>query len=146
MARTVTMKVDGLRELGEKFDGLSEEMQKRVARDATGVASGLVKKSAQAKAPVRTGLLKSQIITKRIPPGQARSLGVTSMHIVTVRQGRKRRKGKNDKGSAPHAHLLEYGTVHMAPRPFLRPALDENVQASISAMASVLRAHLAKLK
>lgn len=27
--------------------------------------------------------------------------------------------------SAPHAHLLEYGTVKMAARPFLRPAFDE---------------------
>jgi len=32
---------------------------------------------------------------------------------------------------APHAHLLEFGTVKMQPRPFLRPAVD-NVQGGVA--------------
>ena len=32
---------------------------------------------------------------------------------------------------APHAHLLEFGTVKMQPQPFLRPAVD-NVQGGVA--------------
>lgn len=28
--------------------------------------------------------------------------------------------------AAPHAHLIEFGTVHMGAQPFFRPAFDEN--------------------
>lgn len=28
--------------------------------------------------------------------------------------------------AAPHAHLIEFGTVNMGPQPFFRPAFDEN--------------------
>ena len=28
---------------------------------------------------------------------------------------------------APHAHLVEYGTQNMAAKPFLRPALEKNI-------------------
>lgn len=139
MARTSTASIKGLRELGEALQAKGEQMVKSTSKAATGVAAGLVYASAVARVPVETGLLKSQVITKRIPPGQASSLGVTSMHIVTVRQGRKRRKAGKETQSAPHAHLIEHGTVKMAPQPFLRPALDENVSAATDAMAQVVR-------
>lgn len=144
MAKGVTVRVDGLRELGAKLQALGLDMTKDTARKATGVAAGLVAETAKARVPVKTGLLKSQIITKRIPPGQAKGLGATSMHIVTVRQGTKRRKGKMAGVGAPHAHLVEFGTVHSAPQPFLRPALDENVSRAIDAMASVIRTRVEK--
>lgn len=44
--------------------------------------------------------------------------------------------------SAPHAHLLEYGTVRASARPFLRPALE----AVRSAFKSDAKSALEKLK
>lgn len=132
------VEIKGLQQLAAAFRQKGEEMQKEVARDATGVAAGMVMQTAQQLVPVRTGLLKSQLIVKRLPLGQAAALGLTSAHIVTARQGTKRRKRKKDLGSAPHAHLVELGTAHMPPQPFLRPALDQNVAAGTQAMATVI--------
>lgn len=41
--------------------------------------------------------------------------------------------------SAPHAHLVEFGTVNMKAQPFFRPAFDESKQAMAEAGVGVLR-------
>lgn len=41
--------------------------------------------------------------------------------------------------SAPHAHLVEFGTVNMSARPFFRPAFDESKDAMAGAAVSELR-------
>jgi histone H3/H4 len=40
--------------------------------------------------------------------------------------------------AAPHGHLVEFGTVHSAAKPFLRPAVDESAQAAIDKLAENL--------
>jgi HK97 gp10 family phage protein len=53
-----------------------------------------------------------------------------------LRESIKSKKSRYDDGgwivqvTAPHAHLLEFGTEKMAARAFLRPALDRNIQAA----------------
>jgi HK97 gp10 family phage protein len=37
-------------------------------------------------------------------------------------------------------HLLEFGTVHMAARPFARPAMDEKSQEALQVMTEAMRA------
>jgi hypothetical protein len=49
---SVTIKVEGLKELGQKFAQLSDDMQKKVARSATNAAAQVVKKLAKQKAPI----------------------------------------------------------------------------------------------
>lgn len=41
--------------------------------------------------------------------------------------------------SAPYAAMLEYGTKKMAPRPFMRPALEKARPAIINAVAEAIR-------
>ena len=36
-----------------------------------------------------------------------------------------------DRKIAPHAHLLEFGTVKMSPHPFFRPAIDAKGDAAL---------------
>jgi HK97 gp10 family phage protein len=43
-----------------------------------------------------------------------------------------------------HGHLVEFGTVHMRPRPFMRPAWLSNLQAVFNGLASTMGAELAK--
>lgn len=72
---TVTVKVEGLRELGERMRSLSEAVNKKISRAATAAAAGVIKKAAQQKVPVETGTLKKGIVVKRIPresPGARR--------------------------------------------------------------------------
>lgn len=67
-----------------------------------------VRDAIQARTPVGpTGRLKRSPVAKRMPKGQY------PMVIAGI-----------DRKVAPHAHLVEFGTVHMAAQPFMRPAWD----------------------
>lgn len=141
MARTVKIQVEGLKELGERLQKLDKDMAGRVVRAATAAAANVVKKAAIQNAPISSephqlgrrkdqiaqpGNLRKNIIIRRLPPAQRTS---TEEYIVTIRAG----SGKVPK-DAFYGKFVEFGTVKMAPRPFLRPAIDNNVQAAIDAM------------
>ncbi len=83
------------------------------------------------------GDLKEAIIIKRSAKGEN---NLTSEHVVTVRG---RGKPYNKKGQkiarAPHAHLVEFGTVNMPAEPVLRPAFDNGKEQAARAIAESLR-------
>lgn len=150
MAAT-TIQLSGFRELGEAMRLLSSEVSNKAARAATAAAAGVVKKAARGRViandskngtSVDTGSLRDAIIVKKLSKAESQ---LTSEHIVTVRG---RGKPYNKKGRkidrAPHAHLVEFGTVNMAAEPFLRPAIDNSVRPAIEAMADKLRKAIAK--
>lgn len=142
MASSVTVKVDGLRELGERMKGLSEQMNNRIARAATAAGAVVIRNAAQQKAPVDTGNLKKNIIVKRLPKGES---SLTSEHIVTVRQGKLTAKQK-DKGlqDAYYGKFVEYGTAKMPARPYLRPAYDQNKEKAVQAIKDRIEKRLNK--
>lgn len=142
-----TVKMTGLRELGERMKGLSEEMNLKIARSATGAAANVIKKLAVAKAPiaaedyvveglpVKKGNLPKNIVAKRIKPSDT---PLTSEHIVTVR-------GKRKYGYASLIGALqEYGTVKMQPQPFMRPAFDQGKEDAVEAMRKRIDLRLTK--
>ncbi|MBN8749523.1 MAG: HK97 gp10 family phage protein [Variovorax sp.] len=143
MARTVTIEVKGLRELGERLQAMGEEMATKIARSATGAAAGKVKAAAQLKAPKRTGNLARNIITKRLGKSQT---SMTSEHIVTVRRKRTAGQKKSGEQSAYYGQFVEFGSIHNVPQPFLRPAFDENVQGAIDTMKSVIASRITRGK
>lgn len=136
MARTV-VKVDGLRELGEAMSALGKEVAQKIAASMTSAAAGVIRKDAIARAPehdephtvdgvlVQPGNLKKNIVRKKVSKSKTR---LTSEHLVTVRGKRK------DGYAARYGRLQEFGTVHHAPQPFLRPAFDANKMKAIDAM------------
>jgi HK97 gp10 family phage protein len=142
MAKSVTVKVEGLSQLGERMRTLSEDVNKRIGRAAVAAGSNVIAKAAKAKVPADTGNLRRNIITKRLPPGEAR---LTSEFIVTVRKGRVTKKQK-ERGlkDAFYGGFLEFGTVKMPPRPFLRPAFDENKAQAVQAIKERIEARLKK--
>lgn len=150
VTRTRT-EVKGLRGLGEAMRGLSEDINRKIARAGTNAAAQIVKKAAIQNAPisdgphqlgvrksevVQRGNLKRNIIVKKLPPGQTT---LTSEHIVTVRHGSGR--APND---AFYARFIEFGTLKMAAQPFLRPALAENLAPATEAMRSRLKSRIDK--
>ncbi|MEO6709305.1 MAG: HK97-gp10 family putative phage morphogenesis protein [Planctomycetota bacterium] len=144
MADIIRIEVLGLRELGQAFARLSDDMQKKAARAATNAAAQVVKKRAVlniiTSPSVETGALKRSVIVKKLPPSQT---PLTSEHIVTVRgRGKKLKSGKTQ-DSAPYAHFLEFGSVKMPAEPFLRPALDAGKQEAIQAMKDKLADRIA---
>lgn len=146
MAAKTSIEVSGLRELGESMRSLSAKVSTRIAVSATGAAAGIVKKATVStitgNPSVDTVSLRDSVIVKKLPKGQSQ---VTSEHIVTFRG---RGKPYNKKGQrialAPHAHLVEFGTVNMPAEPSLRPAFDTEKRRAVDVMADRLRKGIAK--
>ena len=128
------------------MQGLSEDMRKKVARQAVAAGAGVVRKAAREKAPVDTGNLKASLVMKRV-----KDTNLTEEYIVTPRKGRTRdvkaaKRGKGALGKdAYYARFVEFGTVKVPARPFIRPALEENVQRATNAIADRLRARIKKV-
>lgn len=142
MVNSVSVKVDGLRELGERMKGLKEDVNNRIARAATAAGAVVIRNAAQQKVPVDTGNLKKNIIVKRLPKGES---SLTSEHIVTVRQGKLTKKQK-DKGlqDAYYGKFVEYGTAKMPARPYMRPAFDQNKENAVQAIKDRIEKRLNK--
>lgn len=142
MAKSVTVSVSGLKDLGDRMKALSEDVNLKIGRAGVAAGAGLIARAAKAKAPILTGNLKKNIITKRIPPGET---NMTSEYIVTVRQGKLTQKQKA-KGlqDAYYGRFVEHGTAKMAAKPFLRPAYDENKEKAVEAIKERIAARLEK--
>lgn len=143
-----TIRVEGLREIGEAMRLLSGDMATRVAGQATGAGAQVIKKRAIRKAPeseephklegvvVNPGNLKKNIVAKKV---SKKDLGdLTAAHIVTVRGKRK------DGYAARYGRLQEFGTVHHPAHPFLRPAFDEGKTEAVEAIVKRLRKRVQK--
>ncbi len=145
MATRTRIQVDGLAELGRAMKALGNEVGTKIARRATGVAAGIVKKKAVANViaypSVESGSLRDSIIAKRTG---RKDTNLTSEHIVTIRGRGKPYNKKGEKiNRAPHAHLVEFGTVNMEAEPFLRPAFEEKKNEAVTVMADALRKGIA---
>jgi HK97 gp10 family phage protein len=141
-----SFEVKGLRELGEAMRTLERDVALKISWQATGAAARVVKKRAQrniqSSPAVRTGVLLRSVIIKRMPKSERRQL--TAEHIVTVRgRGKRSRKGVLALG-ASYAHFIEFGTVHMPPEPFLRPALEGGQREAVEAMKKTLERGIIK--
>ena len=153
MANPVVFSVYGLRELGENFAKLSEEVQKNLAKKAVGKAAAIVRDTARYKAPRDTGALRASIVAGRIaklssPGYEVWSVGVWKTQKAYVKNTANRRAGRAGQswakmydvdGPTYYWRFVEYGTVRMAARPFLRPALEENIQKAENAIVNTLR-------
>lgn len=152
MAVKTTVRVEGLQQLGEKMRRLSLAVNTKIVRQATGAAARVIKKGTVANivsnhsrngSAVDTGSLRDSVIVKKLPKGE--SEGATSAHIVTFRG---RGKPYNKKGQkiarAPHAHLVEFGTVNMPAEPSLRPAFDNGKEKALDEMTERLRVGIEK--
>jgi len=110
MAISQQVKLEGMKNLMELFAASSRTIGGEKSSKILLKAATLVKNRARQLAPQGpTGNLKRGIVAKRFKserPGHPAAFIATDYRI------------------APHAHLIEFGTVKMPARPFLRPALD----------------------
>lgn len=140
------VKVQGLLQLGEAMRGLSADMAGKVARQAAAAGASVVRKAARAKAPKDTGNLQASIVMKRMA-----ETDLTAEYVVTPRRGKTRdvKAAKAGKGAlgkdAFYARFQEFGTVKEPAQPFLRPALEQNVQQATDAMAKRLKQRIEKV-
>lgn len=147
MASTITFRVDGLRQLGERMRGLSNDVAIKFSGRATGKAAQLVKRAdkqnLRSSPSIDSGLVEKNVIVKKLRKSQTQ---LTSEHIVTIKKVVYPKSGneKRTRNTRQVGGYLEFGTVNMPAEPHLRPALDQNLQRATTAMADSLQADLAK--
>ena len=135
--------LDGVTELTEAFKELTRATQKNVVTRALVEAGEPVVDAAKAAAPVASGDLRDSIQASAKAGKGRRSKGDLSFAYIGPSYS------KRDTDYAPHAHLVEFGTVAryhksgkfvgQAPaQPFLRPAWDSRKQQVIGRFAEAL--------
>jgi HK97 gp10 family phage protein len=124
MPRRVTVvKVEGFRELEQALKALPRATGKNVVRRTLQKASKPFIDAARAAAPRATGQLAESIkFSSRLSKRQARLARQETKSTIEVHAGAT---------ALPHAHLVEYGTHKMAPRPFMRSAWDANKRRAL---------------
>lgn len=134
MAETITIQVEGLKELNAALQALPEELRAGPLRRAVSAAAQVVQEQAWVNAPIDEGTLRRAIYRAR---DKENSSAVQETYIVGVRYGRRYRRRRMD---AWYWRFLEFGTSRMPADPFLRPAFDATHDRQIEA----LRARLAR--
>lgn len=150
MARTTSIEVKGLRQLGDAMSLLSADIAKKISFAGVLAGAAIIKKSAQAKAPIAEAayiarqkngdkgvLVQPANIARNIVNKRIKS-SLTAEYIVTVRGKRK------DGYAARIARLQEFGTVKQSPQPFLRPAFDADKENAVTAIKDRLEKRISK--
>lgn len=106
----------GSEEMKRKLRDISNEVGGRKAQAALRLAAAPIVNRAKELAPVRTGTLRRSIAVEDGPGELEVSIGT----------------------DVEYAIFQEFGTVHMAARPFLRPALEQEGPAFGKELASIL--------
>jgi len=114
MSVEMEMNVEGIPELREKLNQLDEGMKRNV-QDAMRFEAEVMKNTARARCPVRTGLLRESIFAK--------------VEDWLVKLG----------AMAPYAVYQEFGTRYIYPRRFLSNAVELHMQSLISRINQAIK-------
>lgn len=150
-----TVKVEGLRELDAALGELKKGTARAVLRRVLNKAAEPMRAAAEQMAPVRTGKLKSKIITSsNLGAGSA---GKAAFAEVMKAGGTKSAargalvSANRDAGEGSFAQVYigpstkafygmysEFGTSKQKPRPFMRPAFDSQKGVSLDMIRKLL--------
>lgn len=103
------VEIEGLEEVARRIKSVLSPLE---GPDVTAVllrGAKIIRDEARRRAPVYTGTLKRSIKARR---GKRRAKYYATAYAAA------------DRKIAPHAHLVEYGTVKMNAKPYWRPAVD----------------------
>jgi HK97 gp10 family phage protein len=133
-----------------RVEGLSESVEVlKELRDSLGVSN------ATARNTIKRALVYSlQPIAEDATRMAPKRVGTLQTSIVASTSLTKRQRSEHTKmapieafvgaGPLPHAHMVEFGSAHNAPQPFLRPAVDRNVAEVFKRFADQLRIEIEK--
>lgn len=153
----IELKIDGLQELEKKLREMAPDLARNALRAAVGAAAKVVKDEASTRAEPhkKTGALQANIYAKR---DRKRSNDFGQTYIVGVRNGqakyannkKNRRAGRagktyEDAGATFYWRFLEFGTVKMSPKPFLRPAFETKKVEAVEAIKERLWKRIEKI-
>lgn len=139
-----SFQLQGLDAAMEKIRSVSNEVAQRGARLAGTRAMRVVRNAARARAQALDDPSTPSNIAKNIVERYDRKASQRERAVVVkvgVMGGAKPRKGDQDTG---HFRMLEFGTSQMAARPFMRPALSENIQQVTETFVEALEPQIDK--
>lgn len=121
------------------------KLQARVIKGAVASAAAVIRREAALRAPIFSGIVGAS----HPPPGTLRKAiyqaRLTSectetleVWLVSVRKGPKAQQNKAGNLDAYYATWVEYGTIKMSARPYMRPAFEAKKGEAVEAM----RAHI----
>jgi len=133
---TVTVNVQGLRELQATLSKLPAKMQELAGVRAVSQAAKVIQDEVKARSPVRDVPAGSSA-GKRVTAGKPKLRYPGNLRRRIVRK-KVSKRGDNHVAfvvtlskSAWYGRLVEFGTRNAAPHPFMRPAVDAKGAASI---------------
>ena len=121
MAKGVTVKIEGLREVDAALGQLGKATGRNVMRRVAIKRLQPIADEMKANAPVDQSDLRDSIIVTTKNPKRNRKRSEVEAHAGP--------------GRHPQAHLQEFGTAHHAPQPFARPAWDGGKDALLEGVA-----------
>ncbi|WP_088211502.1 HK97-gp10 family putative phage morphogenesis protein [Shewanella sp. Shew256] len=136
---TSDFSIVGLKEVKAKMNKVSQTVIDTGTRTALRKAAGIVKKAAQQNALAvddpKTGRRISDNITLQFASRLFQRNGVIMYRVgVATNRGRIPTPNADEgaRGNTPHWHLVEFGTERAQARPFMRPALANNINQVIN--------------
>lgn len=138
----ITIKIEGLRELNEKLRQMGPKINQNGLRAANYAGAKTIINAVKATAPVRTGLLKANLVIfrRRGPEGLVKhSVGVKGVRLKYANNALNRRLNRSGKkyqadGPAFYAKFLEYGSSRMHAQSFMRPAFLNTAEDAVYAV------------
>ena len=146
---SIEVNIEGLDEVQEKLKRLGNpRLMKNAARRSARKAMAIVRDSARANAKALDDPQTSEKIWKNIAiaAGKTRNPNEVAMR-VGVRGGASfsnPNPPNTSGGDTRHWRWLEFGSVHNPPTPFMRPALQDNIQAVTNSFAENLNKEIDK--
>lgn len=141
MVDTVTFRVDGLKQLRANILSMNEKMSKKIIRSAVVAGARIIVLAARAKAPYKYGALMKSIGSRRDIRESTKTLETRAVSVFRVpgiyadtpANVRKKRVGKTYMMDPPTFYwkFNELGTVRQPARPFVEPALYNNIPGII---------------
>ena len=127
--------VSGIMELNKKLRELAgDKIARKVLRSAIRKAAKPMVAAAKAFAPVDSGLLEESIKLKAI----RRTRTGFGVRISTSNSD------FDSQGETFYGAMQEWGTVNMAPNPYLRPAFDTTKDQSVQIVTADMQAAIAE--
>ena len=144
MARSkVDFSLAGVKETAGRLQALKAELRDRVARGAMRKAAELVKAAAQDGAlrvddPATGRMIRDNLKYEFATRIYKRTGDIVYRVGVNTKKGRIPRGNPDEgpRGNTPHWHLVEYGTEQARAQPYMRPALEENINEIIDLVAT----------
>jgi HK97 gp10 family phage protein len=131
------IKIEGLREIQAALQDLSKATARNVVKRVLLKRAQPIVEAARTRAPVRTGRLRDSIIAQARGGNAGKAAFAEAMRGGASRAaaGRAAREANRAAGStvevaigpndtAFYASMVEFGTEHSGPKPFMRPAWD----------------------